>query len=181
MSHETREAVAAKWRCGSCGGIRPGTKIIDATIQEQRFGNAALNFVFGFDLGVARKDFLAIFGEEELQKSLYIGKLFSEERGLLDDWVTFHGKQRIFVRGSTHTQYRECSGCGSHLYFGMGKQYLCPQPTKNIKIFHGGNSSLIVTEDLTEKITLNSWEKLKCEKLQVLDKPLDGFPVLLSP
>jgi hypothetical protein len=181
MAKECEGEAFRTWRCSGCAGIKPGTKEVDAIIQERKLDNTPLNFIFAFGLGVARRDFLFSFGEHEVQQHLYIGRIFSEDIGLLENWVTFHGKYRIFVRGSQHTQYRQCSECGRHLYFGLGKHYLYPQPDESVTMFYSGNGGLVVTGDLIERVTLNKWPKLKCEQLPVLSTPLDGLLDLRNP
>jgi hypothetical protein len=178
---KTIRRACESWNCPGCAGIRPGTEAIDAVIEEKSLGRSALYFIFGYDLGIAHKDFLMALGEHEVQKALFVGRLTSEDTGFFKDWVTFHGKQRIFVRGTTRAQYRQCSVCGRHLYFALGRYYLFPHPPDGQKLFYAGNGGLVVTEDLVERITLNRWRNLSCEKIEVLPKPLDGLPNLPPP
>jgi hypothetical protein len=181
MAEAIDRNAGLSWRCPVCGRPKPGERELDATIEEDKMEKTPLSFIFGYGLGLARKDFLFGLGEDKVREDLYLGRLFSERKGLLDDWVTFNGKHRIFVRGSEHAQHRQCTECGRHFYFAMGRQYLHPQPPAGVAIFDKGYGGLVVTEELAGRITLNRWPKLVCEKLPVLATPLDGFPNLPPP
>jgi hypothetical protein len=169
------------WLCTGCASPKPGTKELDATVQNESMEGPPLNFVFGCDLGVARKEFLFAFGENVVRHHFYLGRLSRDDGTPFDDWVTFRGKHRIFVRGSKHAQYRQCTLCGRRLYFALGKHYLYPQPPAGVTIFDTGNGGLVLTEDLVQGVTINKWRKLEFLKLPILDAPLDGLGDLPSP
>jgi hypothetical protein len=176
-----QEQESQLWRCGSCSRIKAKTGAIKAVIQESPLDRVALNFVFGYDLGIAHKEFLNSLGIGIVNRHLELGPLFSEDRGLLDQWVTFHGKARIFVRGSLRAQYRKCTECDRYQYFGIGKHYLYPEPLEGVCIFYSGNGGIVVVEELLDHVAVNKWRDLKCEELPVLSSPLDGFDELTSP
>jgi len=169
------------WLCTGCAAPKPDAKEIDATIQNESLENTGLNGISGCGIGVAHKDLLFALGEDVVRECLYIGRLFSKSGRLMKNWITFNGKQKILVRGSKMVSYRKCSDCGRYAYFSMDPHYLYPQPPTGFSIFDMVNGGLVVTEDLAQKITINRWRKFSCDKLAVLDKPLDGIEELTLP
>jgi hypothetical protein len=173
----SKEAEAkATGVCPDCGAPKPGTAAVDATLQSRPSDECPINFVFGFGLGVARRDFLQSLGGEVVDNCLYIGRVFRQGTGPIADWVTFHGKHRIIVRGSKHAGVRRCSECAEPVYFSLGKQYLCPRPGENIEMFYRVPGGLVITEALVQRIQANRWRELIIRKLPVLDTPRDGIP-----
>ena len=174
LAKQFREEVGKTWLCTGCGNPR-WQKAIDLIIQEDEPDNTPLNLAAGCIVGIARKDFLFCFGKNDVERHLYLGRLFREDGVLLEDWVTFHGRQRIVIRGSKDVSYRQCGDCGRHVYFAMGQQYLCPQPPKGINIFDVGSGELVLTKELAERVILNKWRKLACSKLPIFATPMDGL------
>jgi hypothetical protein len=107
--------------------------------------------------------------------------LFGPKGQLLEDYVTFNGKHRIIVRGTKHVSARICDVCGRQFYFSMGRQYLCPQPTEGVTMFHKGSSGLVVTEEIFARVNVKQWRGLACVRLPVLSAPQDGLGELASP
>lgn len=95
MSKVDREQARATWSCPGCATPKPGTKEVDITIQETRPDNTPLNAINRCGIGIAQKEFLFKLGEEIVREHLYLGRVFTEEGSLLEQWVTFHGKHRI--------------------------------------------------------------------------------------
>lgn len=181
MSKATYAGARGTWLCPGCASPKPDQKAIDAMIEEVGFESAPLNFIFGTGLGIVHKELLFALGEDEARQCLYLGRLFREDGKLLKEWATFHGKHRIFVRGSNNAQYRQCFDCGKHLYFATGTHYLYPEPQGGVSIFHSGGCGLVITEELTRRLTINKWRMLVCEQLRVLRAPLDGLSELPQP
>ncbi|MBI4661415.1 MAG: hypothetical protein HY735_21540 [Verrucomicrobia bacterium] len=178
MAKEIYEAVRRTWLCRGCVSPKPGTPEVDATIQELEPDNTPINIVNGCGLGIARKEFLFALGEDVIRRYLFLGRVFRQDGAELENWVTFHGKHEIIVRGSKHVSFRKCPECGKRLYFAMGKRYLYPEPPKGIEMFDSGCGGLVVTERLVVRITLNKWRKLACIKLPVFSAPKDGLAEL---
>ena len=169
------EQARMTWLCTGCAFPKPDTKVVDATIQEEKPDNTPLNMISGCGVGIARKDFLFSFGEDLVRQHLYLGQVFAPDNRLLENWVTFVGRHRIIVRGSKNAGVRRCVKCGRNVYFAMGQLYLYPEPPRDIAIFDAGNGRLVVSEALIERVKLNAWRKLDCIALQVLDFPRDGL------
>jgi hypothetical protein len=169
------EQARRTWLCIGCAFPKPGTKAVDASIQEEEPDNTPLNMVSGCGLGVARKDFLFSFGENLVRQHLYLGHVFGPDKRPLDNWMTFIGRHRIIVRGSRNAGVRRCSECGRNVYFAMGPLYLYPEPPPDIAIFDAGNGGLVINGDLVRRVNLNAWRQLDCTKLTVLASPKDGL------
>ncbi len=114
------EEARKTWFCTGCAFPKPNVKKVDAAIQESELDDTPLNFISGCGVGIGRRDFLFSFGEKTIQNDLCIGQVRGPDGSLLEDWVTFLGRQRVVVRGSTNVSYRRCSECGRQVYFAMG-------------------------------------------------------------
>lgn len=167
------------WLCLGCAFPKPDCKEIDITIQGARPDETPINFVSGCGVGIISREFILALGEEQVHRSLYLGRLFGEDGSLLERWATFIGKKRIVVRGSEHVSYRWCSECGRLVYFALGRSYLCQPPTDEFDIFDSGSGGLVVTQELMERVSMHKWPKLIRTRLPVLEVPLDGLPVLI--
>lgn len=179
MTKDAEAKALETWLCSECAHIKPEFTAIDITIQEKEPEDTPLNLIQGARLGIARKDFLLALGEETVRRDLYLGRLFDPDGKLLNNWVTFHGRKKLIVRGSKHVTYRKCQRCGEHVYFAMGEKYLYPQPPGDAKIFDDGGG-IVLTEEIFEQIrpNLKRWRKLAVDKLPVLTKPNDKLPKL---
>jgi hypothetical protein len=175
------EQARKTWLCTGCAFPRPDTKVVDAAIQEKEPDNVALNFIGGCGLGIVRKDFLLALGEDTVREHLHLGSVGGPDGRLLEDWVTFVGRHRIIVRGSKNAGVRLCSECGRTVYFAIGQLYLYPKPPYGVSIFDAGNGGLVVTGELVGRVKLNSWRKLDCTRLPVLEAPRDGLVELKGP
>jgi hypothetical protein len=169
------EQARTTWLCTGCAFPKPDTKVVDATIQEEKPDNTPLNMISGCGVGIVRKDFLFSFGEDFVRQHLYLGQVFAPDNRPLEGWVTFVGRHRVIVRGSKNAGVRRCAACGRNVYFAMGQLYLYPEPPPDIAIFDAGNGGLVVSEALIERVNLNAWRKLDCTKLPVLGLPKDGL------
>ena len=181
MAKPLREEARKTWLCTGCGFPKPDTKHLDATLQDRNPDNTPLNFISGCGLGIAKKKFLFSFGEEVVRQHLYLGSVYGPKANLLEDWITFVGRERIIVRGSKSAGVRSCTECGRNAYFATGQLYLYPMPRAGVQIFDAGSGALVVTEELAGRINLKDWRKLDCTKLHVVDVPNDGFVDLRGP
>jgi len=176
IAREYRKEAESTWFCTGCGHPKPAFQAIDIRVQENPIEGPALNSEWG--VPIARKDFLAMLGENNIQKYLYIGKVFGPNNEIVNDWVTFRGKEKLIVRGSKNAQHRSCDQCGRNVYFAMGKSYLYPSPPKGIALFESDLCGLIMPETLFPAIDPARLKGLLVEKLPVLSSPRDGFAEL---
>jgi hypothetical protein len=132
-------------------------------------------------LTVAPRDFLDDLGRDLVERELHVGKVIGDGT-LLPDWLCFHPRQRIIVRGTTRAATRTCGTCGRDVYTAWERDNLCPPPPSHAHLVAtttGG--SLVVTGDVLAKIDRAKWKRLKAKRLDVLDQPRDGLPRVLKP
>jgi len=181
MEKSASKAAKNSWLCRGCNYPKPNTQAIDVTIQGLKEpDDPPLNFVYGFGIPLAHKDFLLSFGEDIVVRDLRLGRVFLSNGRPLDNWVTFQGRYRLIIRGTKNVSYRQCSECGRHVYFAMGPRYLYPAPPADAAMFESDLSGLIVSKELFERAVLHRWRKLVCERLPVLVVPKDGLSQLAS-
>lgn len=164
------------WLCIECGMVKPEITVVDVTLVDEPV-DCPLNFIKGNALGVMHRDFLSLLNAESASRNLFLGQIFRVDGGTYDAWVSFHGHQRIIVRGTKHITYRMCPACGQIAYFALGPKYLCPQPQDDVEIFDNECGQLVVTRAVYERIRVTEWEKLLVKKLPVFEKPKDSLPV----
>jgi len=171
-----REATST-WLCRGCVRPKHDTQRIDAHIQD-REPEGPLNLVSGCGLPLAQKSFLFAFGQERIQRDLYLGQVFGPDGSRLDDWVTFRGKQRLIVRGTKNVSHRVCADCGRDVYFAMGTRYLYPAPPSDVELFESDLFGLIVLESVVSELEIPRHARVVRERLRVLKEPKDGLPPL---
>jgi hypothetical protein len=102
MVKAQREEALRSWLCRGCLTPMAMSTGIDVPIQERTPADPPLNIISGCDLGVARKDFLEELGSDAVASDLILGRVFTANGRLIDNWVTFRGRHRLIVRGSEH-------------------------------------------------------------------------------
>lgn len=170
------------WLCGGCAAPKPGTGRIDIVLEDSRLGPVALNMVSGTSVGVAHRPLLEELGWNAVSRDLWLGAVQRDDGKVFEDWVAFHGRHRIIVRGKELANYRVCNECHRAVYFAKDDGYLYPAPTPDVDVLDAGTGLLVVTNRLFDLASVGSrWHGLKVIELPVLDKPLDGFDELVSP
>jgi hypothetical protein len=172
------EEAKRTWLCTGCCDPKPCIHCLDAHIQDDK-PEGPLNMVNGCGLALARRTFLMQFGWARIQEYLNLGDVYGPEGNLMDDWVTFIGKHKLFIRGSKSAQHRVCSECGRDLYFAMGKTYLYPEPATGIELFQSHLWGLVLPETIVKGLGIDKPKGVWVERLEVLSKPLDGLPALV--
>lgn len=175
LTKECYEKATKSWLCIGCASPKNISGPINIVIQEDMPENTPLNFVSGSGLGIAKIDFLFLFGKNTILNHLYTGSIFNLKGLKLPNFVTFYGKYSIIVKGTKNVTYRKCELCGRILYFAMGKKYLYPAPESNILIFDSGNGGLVIKEDLIKNIAKDQYSKLTISRLNVCKKPIQGI------
>jgi hypothetical protein len=94
---------------------------------------------------------------------------------VLDDWVTFVGRYHIVVRGSRHASVRRCEECARVVYFAMAPHYLYPAPSQGIELFDGGNSALVMPQQVFRNVNLARWRSVEVTRLPMPSAPSDGL------
>ncbi|WP_147450683.1 hypothetical protein [Rhodophyticola porphyridii] len=175
------------WMCRTCRLPRPDVTSIDFQIDSRSPELPYMDADIYMEVAFARRDFLERMGQDVIREYLYLGELRNCDGDLLEDWVTFRGKNRILLRGrkrvhkgKTVTGYRCCDTCGAIMYHGEAPHYLCPAPPAGVRILEGGAGTLVVTRDLFEKLSPKKSRDLDFYQLPVLEEPLDDLPVELK-
>lgn len=100
----TKDAIAraqGSWLCPGCGAPKPGVAAVDTQVDSEPANGSPLNFVNGTGVPLAKKSFLFRLGLDVLRRQLYLGKVIGASGTLLSDWVSFRGRQRVIIRGSS--------------------------------------------------------------------------------
>jgi len=175
MTEEGGQEALSTWLCSGCDYPKPGVASVDVHIEQRRPRYGPITFVYGFGVAVVSKVLLASLGEVVIFSSLYIGKVYGPDGGMLDDWVTCRGKHLITLRGSRHAQHRWCDNCGRLLYFAMGVPYLCPGPPEGACVWESHLNGLVVPSGTFERAFPVPPRRLGVAKLKVVGVPRDGF------
>jgi hypothetical protein len=161
------------WLCRECGHPKRGVEGVEVRVSALA-RDPPLNLVNGTLLGIAYKPFLDRFPRSAVENDLHIGPVYGPDGKLLD-WVTFHGRTRLILRGSKHVSHRICPNCNRDIYFAMGKKYLYPPPPSGVTLFESHACGLIVPLEVFETLDLGKWKRLSIDRLRVLDVPNDGL------
>lgn len=181
MTHEARDAAKLTWACPGGPHPKPGTKAIDVWIQGRRPSDKPLNFVMFGGVPVVHRELLAMFGEDNVARDLYIGRVFSESGKEVPDWVTARGRNRLIIRGTADVSYHRCPDCGCIFYFATGNQYLFPRPPRVATIFESDSFGFVVPRDIAERVAAIKWRRMSIEPLPILDPPPDSLGILPGP
>jgi hypothetical protein len=170
------------WLCNGCGAPKPGTEKIDIILQNTELGPVPLNMISGTGLGIGRRPFFEELGWRGVSRDLWLGAVHRDDGKLCEDWVSYHGRHPIIVRGKELASYRVCRECSRVVYFAKDDSYLCPPPPSSVDVFDAGNSLLVVSDRLFDLSSIKPlWHGLKVSELPVLETPLDGFDEIVSP
>lgn len=168
------------WFCQGCGGIRRNDAPIDVRLAYgPELKESPLSHVIY--LGLIWKPFLEIFDSAAVQRELLLGRAFGPDGSVLENWLTFHGRHEVIIRGSREAGYRICDLCGRTVYFAMGKRFLYPAPPADVELLSAGAGCLVLPESAFARLDLAKWrKKVYIEPVAVPDTPLDGL-VLPAP
>lgn len=174
---EWYDECRADWMCTRCGGFRTEPGVVDVRIQETRPAEI-LTFVWGTQLGVARRAVLQALGVEH-SPMLQIGRVIGGKGDVLPEWVSFHGIHGIVVRGCHDVILRRCPECHRALYFATGRKYLCPAPDPVAQVLDAGKGSLVIRNSPDQPFPGLTWKGVSIVGVPVRTAPLDGLPVEL--
>ena len=157
--------------------------------MDEKPGIAAVSCTSRGNVSFARKDFLELFSEE-VKEYLTLGSVYTAGGKKLEKFATFMGKERLLIRGDPApkppiqksgekpvfflTCCNPCSLCGHPRYipfypYYLLKEYLTGQPVYE----SGGTKSLVINEELCQRIDRKKWKGIYITKLPVIDKPKD--------
>jgi len=169
------------WWCRVCSHPKPGNYRIGFQVQETRLIPPISNSPFE-GVGFARRDFLSLLGEENVERDLILGTLTGPDGRPFEGWVTVRGRHRVVLRGgSKHASWGCCEACGNVSYFGMPPYYLWPAPDPGARILQTHWGTLAIPADLAEPLGIKPKRGFGVSRLTVPDKPRDGFGELTCP
>jgi len=171
------------WLCSECGGVKSGVRAVDISIRTSRPPKYPMNIVFKPIIGIAQRAFLNELGKEDVERDLYLGRIFNHNGKECGEYATFKGRHTVIVRGVEDYGYRTCPACGHHYYYAKYSQkqsYLYPDPSEDAEIFESHSGSLVVTERIYLRIAEIWRRRIYVTKLNVLEMPLDGLFELRS-
>ncbi len=179
LTHECRAAARHSWMCSGCTSVKPSTTSVDVWLQEKSPANKPFNFVFvGGGIRLVHSDLLLQFGEENIARDLYIGRVYGGAGNELTDWSTVRGRKRVLLRGSSDVKHRICPDCGQLLYSALGPSYLYPEPPEDAAIFESNLCGFVVRKEVAERIAAIKSRRMSIEPLPILDPPPDGLGIL---
>jgi hypothetical protein len=162
--------------CKGCNAPRVATAGIDATIQGVP-DRSALNFVPGICVGVAEVRFLRALLPEGPAEFLRLGKVFDSKRRESPDVVTFMGHKTVVIRGGLKSGFRVCPECGRISYSPIGKRYVLKRDVGAVSVLDAWFGTLVVTDELAQRVIGGKWKNLVVQKLEVRDEPVDGLDI----
>lgn len=175
MPKESYEAARHTWLCNGCCQPKPGYRALDATVVNNRPSAAALDFVMGCGIPVARKELLFSLGEDTVRRDLYLGRVFGPNQKPFEELVTFRGRYRLIVRGDKLVGNRICDQCRRQLYSAISGSYLYPEPPLGIGMFESHLCGLVISDDIFRRLDLKKWKETTHEELYVASAPKDGL------
>jgi len=163
-----------------CGEIFPEARkrAIDIRLKEPP-DISAVNVAEPPGVCIARRDFLALFGDE-VCKYLKLGRVFLGDNTLLHGFVTFLGDRQILLRGAHNSRSSgRCKICGQVRYWPAYPWYIVKDCLRGQPLYESWPlDGLIITEELKARIEKGRWKGIYITKLPVLDEPRDGIPEL---
>jgi hypothetical protein len=169
------DEAAGTWLCYQCGGFRNDVQGVDVVIQEA-VPAGALNFLWGTQLGLAKRDLLETLGIGGSIELLRLGRVVGATGAVLPDWVSFHGLHKTILRGSQDVMFRRCPECQRPIYFATGRKYLCPTPNPELDVLDAGKGALILASRPEDSIPTRKWKGVSISEVPVLEVPLDRLP-----
>lgn len=156
-------------------------QLINVKIQKKISTNLLFDVINGtLDMPFFNKKLIDVLGFELVNRNFYIGDLFINDKKI-NDFVSVFPKEhaKIRLRGYEKSIYKKCEHCGAKLYFAWvdNSEFYIIKDTfdYNVGLFMSTLKTLIVTEEILEKIKSLIEKNYKFERLEILDVPLDGF------
>ncbi len=160
--------------CSHCYALVEPNDPVDVVVQECSSGRTGLRCSFGVDVGFASKRLVEAL-PKVVRSCLVLGCVISEDKGPLDEVVTFWCPFRAVIRGQHEAGFRYCPECGALLYFAMGRRYLSPAPEGNPVVCYAGHGRILVRDDSINVSQFPKFYAVGVEPIPILDVPLDGL------
>jgi hypothetical protein len=165
------DEALCNWTCPECREptVQRG---VDIVLQHAPL-SLPLNFVQATGMHVAQRAFLAALGAADVGRDLNVGRVFDAAGVEIRELASFHGKEKLVVRGNQKSTYRICETCKRISYFPLGQYYLAVRPSGDHQLYTTG-LGLILTATMHNTIRKQRWPKIRYFRLPILDKPRDG-------
>jgi hypothetical protein len=170
------ESLWPSWACLECRSPVRGTQAVDALVVRDSEPPSPKSFDAFSGTTLLRRDFLTAFGMENIERDLWVGKVFDEKNVEIEHWATVRPRVERFIRYSSEVTCHSCPGCRRIRYWGRGRPYFCPPPAPGVGILTDG-FWLVVTREIAFLLNRTRWPKIYLEPVYVRDTPLDGFPI----
>jgi hypothetical protein len=136
-----------------------------------------ISMVGGFALGLMSTKLAQVF-ERFSRDSLVFGDVF-DCNGARIPFVSFVGINQSWIRGEAGSTLRTCKHCGRKVYFPVGDWYLLKEQLPTYSVTESELHQITVTQAVLADIDLAGLRGVIVEKLEIKDRPLDGFPAVL--
>lgn len=103
-----------------------------------------------------------------------IGKCFSTDDELVDEYVTLYSKRYILIRGNKKSKYETCKKCGtvSSPYW-YGRRYVLRSYLTESRVYQSPFNDLCIDEELALEIDFSPWPDVNLETIEIRDEPMD--------
>jgi len=170
------KALEAKWACPDCRTLYPEIRkeAVDVVLLYAPDASA-VNSVFPPGIPIARRDFMELFGHYPSQY-LSLGRVFTSDGKLLDEFVTFVSRRRLLVRGGPDSTVTQCSTCGRTGYLAFPPFYVLRDDWFEQPLHESiGAGQLVLSDELYSRVKRSRWKGIYVTKLRIVDEPQDGL------
>ena len=103
-----------------------------------------------------------------------IGRCFSADGELVDEYVTLYSKRYILIRGNKKSKYVRCEECGTVRPHGWyGRQYVLRSYLTESRVYQSPFNELCIDEELAMKLDFSAWPDANLETIEIRDEPMD--------
>lgn len=173
------ESLWPSWACLECRRPVRGTRAVDALVVRDTEPSSPMSSDSFSGTTLLRRDFLAAFGMENIERDLWVGKVFDEKKVEIEHWATVRPRVEHFIRYSSEVTWHSCPGCRRLRYWGRGSPYFCPAPDPGVEILSDG-FWLIVTRKVADLVSQKPWPKIVWEPVATSELPRDGLPATMK-
>lgn len=169
------QLASTDWLCSACNWIKPIDKAVDVRINASDLTKVHLSFIFGTGLPLVHKSLLDLVNHLQCDKEFVLGKVYSKEGVILDEWKTVNSRNRVIIRGSKNVSHRICEVCKRNVYFAQGKPYLSlPFPAMN-RLNTSDLSGLVLMETTHNRADFKCLNGVEIEEIPLSEDAVDGF------
>ena len=175
-------SIGDKLFCPDCGCRRQVSEPINLE-HNGVVPEFPLCTVKSYELDYIHRDLIAAIGINLFVKDFYMGNVLMQGGRVDTRYQTFVTKrEKWIIRGrGTRSYYGKCEVCRADKYFPkpVPGRYLIRGEISDASLMESSLAQLVVSKEIKEKIPQCLLTKLFVEKIEVLDRPLDGAPAHL--